>query len=323
VRPAAAGVAEPGAAAAPRDNMTARLELDFARRPSTVAYMLRALRRMPGRSGDRGFPPLRARWSAQRIEAGPLQAFLGVTGLPAGGGVPLLYPHALGFPLQMVLLTHPAFPLPIWRVLQVRNHLLQHRPLAAGAVLDFETRVAGQRILAKGAEVDLHTTVRVGAALHWESLNTFYYRGRFGPAGEPSPLARAPDPGADVLTEWRMAAGAGWRLAGFTGDYNPIHWWGWYARRAGFQGAFHHPPLVLGQCLARLPAPEPGAPQRLDAWLKGPVYPQSDVRLHVSRAPEDIAFALVPVADGRPAILGRCRSGAASSPLLDERPAAQ
>jgi hypothetical protein len=64
--------------------------------------------------------------------------------------------------------------------------------------------------------------------------------------------------------------------------------------------------VVLGQRLARLPSR--GGAQRLDAWLKGPVYHGSGVRLRASTDGEGTAFALVVGGEERPAIVGRWRA---------------
>lgn len=299
--------------------MPASKILEFHRRPSAFVYMLRGLRPSKGLEASRGFPPVRALWRGLRFDRRQLDEFLRLTELRADDGVPMLYPHASGFRLQMAVLTHPAFPLSLWSVLQIRNHLLQHRQVSAGEVLDMETRVSGQRILEKGAEVDLHTTLRSRDELVWESLNTFYYRGRFGEAGAVSPLASAPQRGEALIARWRTLSGAGWRIGRLTGDYNGIHTSRWYARLFGFRRAFHHPQLVLGQCMARLPSRSAGQPQRLDAWLKGPVYYGSDVALHGEISGDSAAFALIPHGESRPAVLGRWASCAAGSRLVDEQ----
>jgi hypothetical protein len=296
--------------------MLSEAHLEFRSRPSTTAFMLRAFYPVRLRHGL-PFPPLRATWRQHRIDRRRLGDLLRLTGLGAEHGLPVLYPHVLGFPLQMVILTHPAFPLPIWRVLQIRNQLLQHRPIPPDAHLDLTTRVAGQRVLQKGVEVDLHTTAWVEREVVWESLNTFYYRGRFGEAGPPSPTAATPDPGEEVVGRWRTPAGGGLRFGGLTGDYNGLHWWSAYARLLGFRRAFHHPQLVLGQALSRLPAPAPGAAQRLDAWLKGPVYQRSSVSLRARPDAGGTVFAVVAEGEQRPAIVGRWRSVPAGSRLVD------
>jgi hypothetical protein len=298
-----------------------KLDIEFDQRPSAIAFHLRGFLPSPGLRETGEFPPIRVAWRRHRIDPGHLGEFLALTGLPAGEKVPLLYPHVFGFPLQMVILTHPSFPLPLWGALQIRNHLVQHRSIPSGAVLDMETRVSGQRILEKGAEVDLYTSVRSEGELCWESLNTFYYRGRFGPTEKASPLAKAPAIEDPTLANWDAVPGRGRRFAALTGDYNPIHYWNWYARRFGFQGAFHHPQRVLGHCLAHLPETRWPDTQRLDGWLKGPVYYDSQISLRAAPGQRDIAFAVHSGSDDRPAIIGRwssteaCRLAATQAPI--------
>ena len=294
------------------------LETVFLKRPSTIAYMTRAFVPSPGLKGTRRFPPIRMVWKNARVGRQELSSFLRLTGLRLGQGMPLLFPHVFGFRLQMALLTHPAFPMPIWGALQIRNHLLQHRPIFADDSLELETRVAGQRILEKGAEVDLYTAVRSEDELAWESLTTFYYRGRFGEQGAPSPLARPPETTGEEIARWRTTGGSGWRFGGLTGDFNGIHWSSWYARAFGFRRAFHHPQRVLGECLARLQAIGTAPTQRLDAWLKGPVYYDSEVALRTATGPGGMVFALSQDGEDRPAIIARWSAANADNRLLDE-----
>lgn len=297
--------------------MSAHIQLDYRRQPSTLRFMANAVRPSPGFAADGRLPSIAARWTRHRVGARGLDAFLKLTGLPATPHLPLLYPHVIGFPLQMVILTHPVFPVPIWRVLQVRNHLLQHRPLAADADFDLATRIVGHRVLDKGAEVDLHSEVHADGTLAWESLNTFFFRGRFGAAGAASPLAAAPAISDRRVKTWRMPEGGGWRFGGLSGDYNGIHVFGWYARRFGFPRPFFHSQRVLGHCLARLPAPDAGAPQRLDAWLKGPVFYGAGVELRADAGDGGTAFALHADGETRPAIVGRLRAAEPGRRLLD------
>lgn len=285
--------------------MPEALRIELRRRPSTVGNMARALYPSTGLAKAGRFPPIIVSWRRHQVDRRHLDTFVALTGLGANGHLPLLFPHVVSFPMQMTILTHPMFPVPIWGALQIRNHLLQHRRIATGEMLDLETRVAGQRFLEKGAEVDLYSTVRSGAEVVWESLNTVYYRGRFSPPGEVSPLARSPEGAWDVYARWRMPSGTGRRFGGLTGDYNGIHLWSWYARRFGFKGAFLHPQLSLGLCMARLSGRQDPERQRLDAWLKGPVYYGSAVTLRAAVSDSDRVFALLADEDERPRIVGR------------------
>lgn len=283
--------------------MSRDAELSYGRRPSSLRYMLRGV--TPVRRKLDLNPRIVATWRSHRAEPRDLASFLQITGLPAGPGLPLLYPHVFGFRLAMAVLTHPAFPVPIWGVLQTRNHLVQHRSIPVESAMDIEARVLAGRATASGAEFDLRTTVHVGSTLAWESVVTFFTRGRFGEPAPETPLTRSPTEFGPDAAEWTPRNAGHWRFAGYTGDYNGIHLWDTYARRLGFPRALFHPPRVLGECLSRLPdEPGHGAPQRLDAWLKGPVLHGRPVRLHATRGTNPTTFALF-VEPERPCIVGR------------------
>ncbi len=283
--------------------MTDVIELSYRRRPSALRYMLRGV--IPTRrSGDLS-PQIVARWNDHRVDPRQLASFLEITGLPAGPVLPLPYPHVFGFRLAMALLTHPAFPVPIWRVLQTRSHLTQYRPIAIDSSLDIESRVLEGRPTAKGAEFDLRTTVHVDSALAWESLVTFFTRGRFGEPSPDSPRVCSPAEFGPLAAEWTPRNAGHWRFGGFTGDYNGIHLWDAYARRLGFPRGLFHPQRILGECLSRLPgACGHGTPQQLDAWLKGPVPHGTPVRMHEASGTDQTTFALF-VEPERPCIVGR------------------
>ena len=289
------------------------IRLDYRARPSALAFMARAVRPSPGLR--RGIPAIAARWR-HSVEPAELKRFHALSGLPEDRALPLLYPHTISFPLQMTILTQPAFPLPIWRMLQIRNRIVQHAPMPRDAELDIMVSIAGHRILEKGAEFDLHATVQVDGAVAWESLNTFYARGRFGtPTGDAVPEAPKVSPGNTV--QWRMLAGGGWHYGGLSGDYNPLHLWGWYARKHGYARAFSHPQRVLGQCLAKLAQPASALPLQLEAWLKGPVFYGEPVSMHIEAMSDGTAFALHVNGDHRPAIVGRLSAASPDGGLLN------
>ncbi len=282
--------------------------LEFASAPSALAFMARAIL-TPRRPGLRSTPPaLAAAWRGHRVGGAPLEDFFALTGLGGHAAWPLLYPHVVGFRLQMVLLTSREFPLPIWNALQIRNHLVLYRRFERDAVLDFEVRALAQRVLEKGAEIDIRCTARSGNALLWEGVTTLYYRGRFGAAGDPSPLAASPGVDAGAVERWTMPSDGQVRSGRITGDYNGIHLSDWYARRFGFRGAFQHPQRVIGECLARLPERRRELPLRLDAWLKGPVYYGARAALRVEEQSAATTFALHVDGDERPAIVARLQA---------------
>lgn len=282
--------------------------------PSAWRFMTRAARRAPGLPAGALVPHRGARWTGWRVAPEPYATFCRATGWPADGGVPLLYPQVIGFRLQMAVLTHPAYPLPIWTALQVRNRIVGHRRIEVGERLDFETQVAAQRAVSKGLEVDLVTRLTDGSACIWQGCTTFLHRGRFGLPADPDPEPRSPDlSAARALAHWRMPERGRWAFGRLTGDYNGIHMWNLYARRLGFAQAFAHPQRVAAICQSRLDAPRTEA-QRLDLWIKGPVFYGRPVRLDVLGGPDECTFGLALEHDRRHALCGRWQAVALSEP---------
>jgi hypothetical protein len=288
--------------------MPASLQLEFDRRPSALRYMAHALRARRRLARGAPLPAIEAHWRGYRAPGRDVDDFCRIAAVAPGDATPILFLHATAFRLQMAVLTHRAFPLPIWRVLQIRNHLLWHRLPARAARLALHAAVAGRRVLERGIEVDLTCSVREGDAPVMESLITSYARGRYGDAEPPSPWAAAPAVGGAEAGRWRVPLKGALRFGELTGDYNGIHLWSHYARLLGFKRAFSHPQRVLAQCLARLTGSKATEAGRLDVWLKGPVSYDTGLTLRRDEREGETRFALFSEEDERPAIVGQLRA---------------
>jgi hypothetical protein len=284
----------------------------YAAPPSALLYMLKAFRPSSGWKTDRGFPDLNLIWRGYRIEPEAMRFLQRISGVQddRSNNLLLLVPHVTGFRLLMAMLTHPSWPLPIWGALQVRNRLIMHHPIEADATTDLVTRMAAWRVLEKGVEVDLQTRLHEGDDCVWESIVTFYYRGRFGsPTERGAALGAAAtspviDKSSTAAEHWRVDGTGRWRFGALTGDYNGIHQWDGYARRFGFTAAFPHPQRVVAQCLGYLRSSDSGLRQ-LDLWIKGPVYFGSDVVQRQSLLENDRQdFGVWIAGDERPALVG-------------------
>lgn len=282
--------------------MATPIRLDYRAKPSFLAFMAQMWRPKRGFAGDGRLPAIEAHWRGQRSTPQELADFFTLSGMPPGGDLSILYPHTVSFPLLMAVLSHPAFPLPIWRVLQVRNRLTLHEAMVADAVLDFTVRTGERRVLAKGVEMDLHVQAESGSRIVFEGINTFYARGRFGAAEATAPASPAVT--AARGAQWRMPGARRLRYCRLSGDFNPLHLGNGYARRQGFARAFAHPQRVIGQCLGHLGALG-HAPLRLETWIKGPVYYASALALRADVESGRGVFALHVDGDQRPAIVGR------------------
>lgn len=279
----------------------------YRRPPFAPAFMARALLPSSPFKPEAGVPKMRVRWEGMRFSRRDLAAFASSTGLDAADGISVLYPHVAGFRLQMALLTHPAYPLPIWNALQIRNHLVRHRALDPDGVYAMEARTDACRVLEKGIEIDVVTRLTRGDACDWECTVTYFYRGRFkGPRSEWTPPA-APDlTAAQARDRFRVPSGSRWTFGRLTGDYNGIHIWNAYARRFGFTSAFAHPQRVTAICLARIEGP-PSEAQSLDLWLKGPVFYGAAAEIRAGANEGAVNFGVSLAGDDRVAIAGRWR----------------
>lgn len=278
------------------------VRLDYRRKPSFLGFMARMWRPKGRFDAAGGLPEIEAHWRGQRSAPRDLADCFALSGLPAGEDLSILHPHTVSFPMLMAVLSHPAFPLPIWRVLQVRNRMTQHEAIAPDAVLDFTVRTGESRILDRGIEMDLCVTAQTHGRRVFEAVNTFYSRGRFGKAQAEAPASPAVD--GPAVTEWQMPVHGRLAYSRLSGDFNPLHLHDGYARRQGYARAFAHPQRAIGQCLAHLGAARHAA-MTLETWIKGPVFYGARLALRADTRPDGGVFALHVDGDERPAIVGR------------------
>ena len=100
-----------------------------------------------------------------------MAAYDAVCGFPVKDTVPLTYPHLLGFPLHLRVMTDPAFPFPAMGTVHLTNTITAHRAIAVGETVEVTVRPENLRPHAKGRTVDFVTEVtadgraRVGGTL--------------------------------------------------------------------------------------------------------------------------------------------------------------
>ena len=288
------------------------VNLTFAARPSATAYMAGAFLPKPSRPVGVDEPEYLAVWRGF-TPAQELSGDLRWEALLGGGAVHPVYLHAASLRLVMALLTHPRFPVPIWRMFQIRNRLVQHRPGRATERLDLEARVQAWRPVPKGLEVDLFVRATSEEEPVLDSTTTFYTRGDFGPPS-PAPRLLPPEAPVGVAASWSIPRRGVREFGRLTGDYNPLHWSGRYARALGFEAASAHPHRALAQLVDHLPAVDLRRPLRLEAWFKGPVDYGRPLELATQGGGEQTGFALRLQGDPRAAMVGSVAAAGASSP---------
>jgi acyl dehydratase len=281
--------------------------LVFTRAPSALRYMLRAalawrVRQVP----DAGLPPLAAEWRGCQPDDATLALFERLTGLDSAVHVHPLLLHARGFRLHMTLLTHPEFPLPVWRMFQIHNTLVNHAPVPRGRPLTQEVRILGARPVARGIEVDAASVHRMDGETVFETRTVFYLRGRFGCARGAQTDRVPPALPARIVGDWSVERGDPFAFGRLTGDYNGIHVWDTYARVLGFPRALAHPQRSLARIALHSGSWHALQHFRAEVWLRGPVSYGRVHDLHLSdTSTSAYDFGITARGERRPSILGR------------------
>ncbi|MFJ9741147.1 MaoC family dehydratase [Streptomyces sp. NPDC101166] len=215
---------------------------------------------------DAGHPGVRLVLPRLRIDQSRLTAYERVCGFGAGEDtLPVTYPHVLGFPLAMRLMSDRRFPLPLLGLVHTSIEITRHRPLPVSGCFELGVHVDRLAPHRRGTEATVVTEARDGGELVWESRSTYLARHRT--PGASSTAAGAGDgPGASltggggvplpVLDEWRLGADVGRRYGAASGDRNPIHLHPLTARLFGFPRAIAHGMWTAARCLAAHGAPE-------------------------------------------------------------------
>ncbi|MFJ8634700.1 MaoC family dehydratase [Streptomyces sp. NPDC093568] len=245
------------------------MDLVLTATPSLVPLLARGALLSPfKRPGpDAEFPRTRLVLPGLRVDLARLAGYERVCGFPTGAdALPVTYPHVLGFPPAMRLMSGRDFPLPLLGLVHTSITITQHRALAATGTYELSVRVDGLAPHRRGTEAAVVTEMRAGDEVVWESRSTYLARHRTRhQAPEPSLEVRKPLP--DVA-EWRIAGDVGRRYGAASGDRNPIHLHPLTARLFGFPRAIAHGMWTVARCLAAHGVPERA---RVTAEFRAPV----------------------------------------------------
>lgn len=232
-------------------------------------------------------------------------AYCRVCGFTLRDTLPPTYPHMLGFPLQMALITTEPFPFAAVGLVHIANRITQQRPIAVGEPLEIRVRADSLGPHPKGRQFDFVTEVRSAGEPVWESTSTTLRRGAGGeePAGlGEDRLDRIDFEALPAGAEWRLDGGLGRRYAGVSGDRNPIHMSDWTAKPLGFPKAIAHGMWTKARALAALErelTPSLGVEVR----FKKPILLPGKVSFASASVEEGVAFA-VRGRDGTPHLDG-------------------
>ncbi|WP_329229958.1 MaoC/PaaZ C-terminal domain-containing protein [Streptomyces sp. NBC_01460] len=238
-----------------------------------------------GRPGA-ALPTGREELPPTRIAPGPLAAYSRICGFAETGPLPLTYPHVLGFPLAMRLMTGRDFPLPVLGLVHTWIEITAHRAPQPTDELGITVHAAGLTPHRRGTEVTMVTEARRAGELVWESRSG--YLSRHATAATTPPPERAHHRELPAVAEWRLPTDLGRRYGAASGDRNPIHLHPLTARLFGFPRHIAHGMWTVARCLAETgdTTGAQGRVRTVRADFKAPVLLPSTV----TYAADDTAF---------------------------------
>ncbi|KMS72676.1 dehydratase [Streptomyces viridochromogenes] len=213
---------------------------------------------------DAEFPSTRLVLPGLRVDLARLAAYERVCGFATGDdALPITYPHVLGFPLAMRLMSTREFPLPLLGLVHTSLGITRHQRLTATGTYELSVHVDGLVPHRRGTEAVVVTEIRDGEAVVWESRSRYLARHRTedGHRAEPPGVSEAHKPSEaseplPAVAEWRLAGDVGRRYGAASGDRNPIHLHPLTARLFGFPRAIAHGMWTVARCLAAHGTPE-------------------------------------------------------------------
>jgi acyl dehydratase len=231
----------------------------------------------------KSLPDAVVRLPNQSLQEAQLLAYDRVCGFRYSDVLPPTYLHVLAFPLSVVLMSRPSFPLPLAGLVHVTNSITAYRPVSIGEKVSFAVRTASLRPHPAGTQFDVLADLTVGTELVWQSSSTYLSRGAgSSSSGADKPADRHPaeqtEPPDGAFALVRVPEDTGRRYAEVSGDHNPIHPHSWSARAFGFKSAIVHGMWLAARTLSSLEGRLPEA-SRFDVRFKTPVFLPSTVSI--------------------------------------------
>lgn len=242
----------------------------------------------------RGVVPDPARVAAylRATDGGRIPAYQGAEAV-----VPPTYCATWEAAAVLELLAELDAPLPLGGVVHLESELIPLRLLRPGDRVRSRVELERSESTPRGVRLTVSTRAWNGADhLCAQGSSLFLVRSREPTPPKPAAEVREEDGGGwEELAHWRLRSGAGRRYARASGDYNPIHLWGWTARPFGYRRPILHgfctQGMVAHALVEHLLGGDPAALRRLRVAFRAPLLLPARVRLLV-RAREGAAGEL-------------------------------
>ena len=246
-------------------------------------------------------PRLEAGLRGVRFLPEQLSRYGKIVGAPESEFMPLVAPHILAAPLHLYLLTQPESPLQAMGLIHVRNSVNVVQPVPKGEALDVHVVIGDTTWVHKGLEVDVRTEVHAAGELVWEESSVVYSRQSVAADIPRKEKSDEMTDWGDEGEQWSLGGNLGRKYASVSGDWNPIHLYGWTAKLFGFSRPIIHGMWSFARCMSLFPV----SSGELSVEFKRPVTLPGRPRLVRKLSDEgETRFALIRDKDGKPFLAG-------------------
>lgn len=176
-----------------------------------------------------------------------------VCGFGVRDAVPPTFPHMLGFPLAMSLMTERSFPFALLGLVHVANRIEQRRPIEITDSPEVRVWAENLRPHHRGRQLDLVTEAKVDGEVAWLEHSTYLRREKTDGEASSADADEGSEPEEGSLESeavWNVPGDIGRRYADVSGDRNPIHLHPLTARLFGFPRAIAHGMWTKARSLA-------------------------------------------------------------------------
>jgi hypothetical protein len=260
--------------------------------------LLRALFKRPQRHRQAAMPELVTAYRLDQLPLEEIARYREAFGF-TGEHIPLTWWYLIAQRAHLATMLAPGFPFKIVGLVHMDNALQEHGQPTPGEPLLVRTILRLLPPSSSGAlRCVLETTGGTGGAAVFTCTSTYLIR-RGARSNAEKRETDVSLPGA-LLKQWSLDRAAGRRYARLSGDWNPIHLYGWSARLMGMRAPIIHGMHTLTSSCAAL---ESAAGQHLTGIacrFRAPITLRSKVSLHV----EEGTGNFVVETSGRPAVTG-------------------
>jgi len=228
-----------------------------------AAMLLHAFIRKPGR----GEGPLNTVFRADPVDRRHLARYCAAFGFD-GGSIPLTYHYLSVQRAHLATMLAGGFPFRIAGMVHVANVLEEFIPLRMDEAYGLHTSIVIEAPADNGARYcECVTEARQHGATVFRCRSRYLAR-----RGAPRPRnGAAAAPGGIRISAWHVGSDAGRRYAVLSGDWNPIHLWGWLARLMGLQRPIVHGMHSLAKACSALQREEGRRIRFLNCRFRSPV----------------------------------------------------